>query len=167
GIEYGQKDQEFKKFSCLPKMVEAPMEVAVSGLDEPTAHMLRQHGWLINSAQRVTLTIDSFKEYIHNCKGEFSVCKNVYTATDSGWFSDKSAAYMASGRPVVLQETGFSKHLPVGEGLFAVNSAEEAKNALEKIESNYEWHSRRAYEIAVEYLEAKKVLANFLNALGL
>ncbi len=74
---------------------------------------------------------------------------------------------MASGRPVVLQETGFSKHLPVGEGLFAVNNAEEAKNALDIIENNYDWHCKKAWEIASEYLESKKVLANFLNPLGL
>ena len=93
--------------------------------------------------------------------------KNMYYATSSGWFSDKSAAFMASSRPVVLQETGFSNYLPVGEGLFAVNNVEEAKNAIETIESNYERHSRRAFEIAKEYLDTDVVLNRFLGELGL
>ncbi len=91
----------------------------------------------------------------------------MYQATSSGWFSDKSAAFIASGRPVILQETGFSEYLPVGEGLFAVESVEEAKNAIQTIEGNYQYHSDRALEIAREYLEAKKVLGNFINELGL
>jgi hypothetical protein len=91
----------------------------------------------------------------------------VYTATSSGWFSDKSAAYLASGRPVVVQETGFSQYLPVGKGLFAVNNIDEAKDAIEKIESNYAFHCEKAVEIANEYLETKVVLKKFLNELGI
>jgi hypothetical protein len=166
GISYGQKDVEFEKFLLLPKQVEAPIEVAVSGIDADKATILRSNGWAINNAQQVTLTVDSFKQYVSKCRGEFSVCKNVYTATSSGWFSDKSAAYLASGRPVVVQETGFSEHLPTGEGLFAVNNVAEAKDAIETIEANYQLHSKRAIEIANEYLDTKVVLKNFLNELG-
>jgi hypothetical protein len=167
GVTYGQKDIEFEKFMSLPQLVNAPLEVAVSGLHEVKEKELREKGWSINSAQSVTFSFDSFREYLSNCKGEFSVCKNIYTATYSGWFSDKSAAYMASGRPVVVQETGFSGHLPVGEGLFAVKDVMEAKNVIDLIESNYDQHCKIAWEIAWEYLESKKVLKKFLNALGL
>lgn len=167
GVTYGQKDLEFEKFISLPTMVNAPVAVAVSGLSEEKSQTLKQHGWLISSAQKVTLSFDSFRSFITNCKGEFSVCKNVYTATRSGWFSDKSAAYMASGRPVVVQETGFSEYLPTGEGLFAVDNVEEARNAIELIESNYKKHAEKAREIAFEYLEAKVILKNFLKELGL
>lgn len=166
-VVYGQKDEEFEKFICLPELVNTLLEVAVSGLYEAKEKELKQKGWSINNAQRVTLSLDSFREYLTNSRGEFSVCKNMYVATNSGWFSDKSAAYMASGRPVVVQETGFSGYLPVGEGLFAVNNVGEAKNAIEIIESKYDWHCKKAFEIACEYLEAKKVLGKFLSELGI
>ncbi len=166
GITYGQKDVEFEKFISLPKLVNVPVEVAVSGLHIAKENELREKGWSINSAQKVTFSFNSFRKYLSNCKGEFSVCKNMYTATCSGWFSDKSAAYMANGRPVVVQDTGFSKYLPVGEGLFAVADVNEAKNAIEIIESDYDWHCKKAWEIGCEYLDAKKVLRKFLNELG-
>jgi hypothetical protein len=87
-------------------------------------------------------------------------------ATNSGWFSDRSAAYLASGRPVVMQDTGFSAHLPIGRGLFAVKNLDEAVAAIESITANYDAHSRWARELAREYLEAVKVLASFLDDLG-
>ncbi len=167
GITYGQKDIEFEKFKTLPQIVNAPLEIAVSGLHPEKEKELKEKGWSINDAQRVTFSFNSFQEYLANCRGEFSVCKNMYTATCSGWFSDKSAAYMASGRPVIVQETGFSKYLPVGEGLFAVSNVNEAKDAIDNIESNYDRHCNKAWELANEYLEAKKVLKKFLNELSL
>ncbi|GAA4402968.1 hypothetical protein GCM10023187_18590 [Nibrella viscosa] len=167
GVVYGHKDIEFEKFMALPRLVDTPLEVAVSGLEEDKERILREKGWSITNAQRVTFTFDTFRQYLYGCRGEFSVCKNMYTATDSGWFSDKSAAYLASGRPVVVQDTGFSRHLPVGEGLFAVNDVAEAQEAIEAIERNYQWHRDKAFEIACEYLEAKNVLRKFLDELGL
>jgi hypothetical protein len=168
GVTYGHKSMEFDKFLKLPDLVDVQMELAMSGLDsKQEKETIRAHGWNLKNAQEVTFSIDSFRDYLLDCRGEFSVVKNMYCATNSGWFSDKSAAFMASGRPVVLQETGFSDYLPVGEGLFAVNNMDEAKDAIESIESNYDFHSKRAYEIANEYLEAKKVLKQFLNELGI
>ncbi|GAA4452703.1 hypothetical protein GCM10023189_16540 [Nibrella saemangeumensis] len=166
GVVYGHKDIEFTKFVSLPQLVDSPLEVAVSGINGDTEQSLKKVGWQINNAQAVTFTFDTFQQYLSSCRGEFSVCKNMYTATQSGWFSDKSAAYMASGRPVVVQDTGFSDYLPVGEGLFAVNDVTEAQLAIETIESNYQWHCQKAYEIACEYLESKKVLSKFLSELG-
>lgn len=166
GVTYGQKDVEFEKFISLPQLVNVPVEVAVSGLHDTKEQELREKGWTINNAQKVTFSFNSFRNYLSHCKGEFSVCKNMYTATHSGWFSDKSAAYMASGRPVVVQDTGFSEYLPTGEGLFGVADVNEAKNAIEIIESNYQFHCKKAWEIACEYLDAKNVLRKFLNELG-
>ena len=91
----------------------------------------------------------------------------MYTATNSGWFSDKSAAYLASGRPVILQETGFSAHLPVGDGLFSFNTPDEACAAIEEVDRNYAFHAKKAVEIASEYLEARTVFARFLAGLGI
>ena len=120
----------------------------------------------MRSAHEVTATIDSFTAYIGASMGEFSVCKNGFVALRTGWFSDRSAAYLASGRPVVMQDTGFSQHLPTGRGLFAVNTPDEAAAAIESILADYQAHSRWARELAVEYLEAVKVLGSFLDELG-
>jgi hypothetical protein len=165
GKIYGQKDIEFEKFLSLPGEVNSRMEVAVSG--NFPAERLKKNGWSLKNAAQVTLSFDTFRNYLLASKGEFSVCKNVFVANETGWFSDKSGAYLASGRPVVLQDTGFGKHLPVGEGLFAVNTLNEAKEALLEIENNYDRHSKAAWEIANEYLEARKVMRNFLYELGL
>ncbi len=167
GVSYGHKSMEFDKFLSLPGNVNVPMEVAVSGLLPTKKTELSGCGWRITSAQEVTFTVDSFRNYLSSCRGEFSVVKNMYQATSSGWFSDKSAAFMASGRPVILQETGFSNHLPVDAGLFAVNNMEEAVEAIETVESNYLFHSDKAYEIANEYLSTGKVLSKFLKDAGL
>jgi hypothetical protein len=166
GISYGQKDVEFARFETLPQLVHAPMSVAVSGKNVPEAH-LRGNGWSILDAQAVTESFDSYRSFIHSSRGEFSVCKNIFIANNTGWFSDRSAAYLASGRPVVLQDTGFSQHLPVGEGLFAVGTVEEAKEAIQKIEADYGKHARRAREIACEFLDATIVMGKFLEELGI
>jgi hypothetical protein len=91
----------------------------------------------------------------------------MYTATNSGWFSDKSAAYLASGRPVIVQETGFSAHLPVGAGLFSFETLDDACAAIEEVDRNYAFHAKKAVEIAHEYLEAQTVFDRFLTGLGL
>ena len=104
-------------------------------------------------------------QYIRGSRGEFSVCKDAYVRLNTGWFSDRSAAYLASGRPVVLQDTGFSKHLPCGRGLFAVSDVNEAATAIQEIQSDYARHSSWAREIAVEYLDASKLLKRLLEEL--
>ncbi len=166
GTIYGQKDVEFNKFIELPRRVVAPLEVAVSGKNVPT-DQLQHSGWRVRDAHKVTLSFDSFCNYIRTSSGEFSVCKHVFVAMNSGWFSDRSAAYLASGRPVVLQDTGFSDHLPCGRGLFAVQTVDEAAAAIKVITRQYKQHAQWAREIAMEYLDATKVLRRFLGELGL
>jgi hypothetical protein len=165
GKSYGMKDMEFEKFISLPRLVDVPLEISASG-SVPHAR-LKQAGWRLRYGPETTTSQESYLAYIAYSAGEFSVCKNVYVETNSGWFSDRSAAYLASGRPVVLQETGFSECLPCGEGLFAVRTVEEAASALEKIQSNYELHSHRAREIAVEHLDAQKIIGRLISELGL
>lgn len=167
GVTYGHKDIEFEKFATLPQNVPVKMEMAVTSTPSGKEKQLRELGWQVRNAQEVTFTYDLFLNYLSGCRGEFSVVKNMYAATHSGWFSDKSAAFMATGRPVVLQETGFSKHLPTGRGLFAVRDVEEAQAAIEIIEDNYPIHARAARDIAAEYLDTRKVLRNFLKEVGL
>ena len=165
GRAYGHKDVEFNKFRDLPREASVPLEVAVSGKGVPRAE-LEAAGWRIRDAHQVTVSFDSFAGYVLASRGEFSVCKNGYVATNCGWFSDRSAAYLAAGRPVVMQETGFSDHLPCGEGLFAVRTSREAVAALAEIAGDYERHSRRAAEVARDILDARKVLGRFLDELG-
>jgi hypothetical protein len=164
GRVYGHKAVEFEKFMGLPSQVGERVEVAVAG-SAPHAQLERE-GWRVRSAHEVTISFDSFVDYIVASRGEFSVCKNGFVVTNNGWFSDRSGAYLASGRPVVLQETGFSDHLPCGEGVFAVRTAEEAAGAISEIESDYEHHSRRARDIAGDYLDYRPVLGAFLREVG-
>jgi hypothetical protein len=166
GVQYGQKDQEFAKFLDLPRRVRVPCELAVAGTHVPKQQLLAA-GWRVRQAHEVTVSVDAYHTYIRDSQGEFSVCKQVSVATNVGWFSERSAAYLASGRPVVLQETGFSRHLPCGRGLFAVRTVEEAAAALEQIHGDCTRQARWARELAYEYLDAPKVLGKMLGELGL
>jgi hypothetical protein len=166
GSTYGHKDVEFERFMSLPSHTNAPFEIAVAGKDVPTKQ-LRAAGWGLANAHEVTISFDSFADYIRSSRGEFSVCKSGFVRTHSGWFSDRSAVYLASGRPVLLQDTGFSARLPCGQGLFAVRSVEEAAAAVEAIVADYPLHARRAREVAEELLDARKVLGSFLDELGI
>lgn len=165
GKTYGQKDLEFARFLSLPQRVAVPLEVAAAG--QAPRQQLQAHGWRLRDAHQVTDTYDGYRSYIAGSLGEFSVCKNVFVATRSGWFSDRSAAYLASGRPVVLQDTGFSAHLPCGEGLFAVSDVEQSVAALEEIVSDYPRHARRARELAETYLDARLLMGRLLTDVGL
>jgi hypothetical protein len=164
GRTYGQKDVEFVRFMDLPRMTTAPLEVAVAG-KVPTER-LEGSGWRVRRAHEVTASFDSYRDYIRASRGEFSVCKNGYVVTNSGWFSDRSAAYLAAGRPVVLQATGFEDHLPCGRGLFAVRTPEEAAAAIDAVSAAYDRHSRWAREVAREHLEARVVLGRLLAGLN-
>jgi hypothetical protein len=166
GVTYGQKAAEFPKFMSLPRRTTTPVEVAIGGEDVPEDE-LRAAGWRVADAGEVTMTFDSWRDYIRASRGEFSVCKNVYVATNSAWFSDRSACYLASGRPVVMQETGFSDHLPCGRGLFAVRTVEEAAAAIAEINGDYERHCKAARAIALEFLDTRKVLSKFLREVGI
>lgn len=160
GKTYGQKDMSFLEFESLPTLTDSPIEVAVSG-DAPIDRLTKL-GWRIAKAQAQTQTIDRYYGYIERSMGEFSVAKHVFVAARTGWFSDRSAAYLASGRPVILQDTGFSEVLPTGEGLFAVKSPEQAMHAIDRVRSDYRRHSDAARAIAREYLDARTGFARLL-----
>jgi hypothetical protein len=166
GVQYGQKDVEFARFLDLPRRVAVPLELAVAGKATPLQQLLAA-GWRVRHAHEVTRSLEAYHAYVRASQGEFSVCKQVSVATNTGWFSERSAAYLASGRPVVMQETGFSRHLPCGRGLFAVRTVEEAAAAICEIHGDSQRQARWAREIACEYLEAGKVLGQLLCELGL
>jgi hypothetical protein len=165
GVTYGQKDVEFRKFINLPRLCETPLEVAVSGA--APLNTLKEAGWRVRAGKDATSSYDTFACYIAASAGEFSVCKNIYVAFRTGWFSDRSAAYLASGRPVVLQDTGFSQHLPCGEGLFAIDTPEDAAAAIEAIRAEPARHSKAARRIAAEYLDASVSLKRLMQDLNL
>jgi len=165
GRAYGMKDVEFERFFELPRHTPERLEIAVAGAHTPLQR-LTNAGWSVRDAHAATTTYDAFVDYIRASKGEFSVAKNVFVATHSGFFSDRSAVYLACGRPVVLQDTGFSAHLPCGEGLFAVSSIDEAAAAIEMIAAEYYRHSQAARRIACEFLDTRVVLAGLLRRVG-
>lgn len=166
GAVLGQKDAEFMRFADLPAMAPARFELAMAGAGVPRQRLERA-GWRLRHAHEVTASYDGYRDYVRRSRGEFSVAKQVFVATRSGWFGDRSAAYLAAGRPVVMQDTGISGHLPCGEGLFAVTGTDDAAAAVEAIEADYGRHSRAARELAREHLAADRALPRLLAAAGL
>lgn len=165
GVEYGMKDVEFSRFRDLPALVSTPLKVAVegSGFRSDEFHDI---GWSFESALEATSSLNRFTEFIRTSLGEFSVAKHVYVAMRVGWFSDRSAAYLAHGRPVVIQDTGIQDHLPLGDGLHAVDTAQEASRAIETIAEDPDHHAAAARSIAEEYLATSVVLPRFLEEIG-
>ena len=166
GRTYGNKDVEFERFVDLPRLTRVPLELAVSGRDVPWER-LASKGWGTLDANRISRSFESYAAYIRRARGEFTVAKHCFVATNCGWFGDRAAVFLASGRPVVMQDTGWSEHLPCGEGLFAVRTAPEAAAALAEIERDYARHSRRARELACEFLDTGKAFPRMLGELGI
>ncbi len=117
-------------------------------------------------AECVSRSADIYRQYVEGSRGELSVAKNVYVATRSGWFSCRSVCYLAASRPVVVQETGFSESVPVGDGLFAFSNQEEAAAAIASVEEDYSYHQRAARELARDYFDSALVLADLLERIG-
>ncbi len=157
------KDREFRRFRSLPSMSALPLELALGSIEEDEKEDLRREGWSV--AESIG-DPDEYWDYIVDSAGEFTVAKEQYVAPRSGWFSDRSACYLAAGRPVVTQDTGFGKFVPTGEGLFAYSTAEEAAAAIEEIAADYERHSAAAREIAREYFDAQRLLEQMLAEVG-
>ncbi len=161
GAFLGQKSHEFPRVIDLPGRTRQRLELAVSGADVPVSE-LQAHGWNIEDPVRESLTIDRYRDYIRRSRGELSVAKQAYVATRSGWFSDRSACYLASARPVILQDTGYATWLPAGEGLVAFRDLEQAVGALELVNGDYVRHCRAARAIAEEFFDARRVLGELL-----
>ena len=162
---YWSKDREFLKFIDLPQRRSDRFELA-AGVDTPTRQRLETQGWHLADPVHISRDMERYKQYIRQSRGEFSVAKDQNIRLKSGWFSDRSACYLAAGRPVINQETGFSHHLPTGRGLFAFHTMDDILVAVDAIEKDYVGNCRTAHEIAVEYFAAEKVLTNVLGQLG-
>ena len=166
GRAYGQKDVEFRRFFKLPGHV-APtvLELAAkSGRKTKLPRDQLQHlGWHLADPDVVCPDLDSYRNYLQSSKAEWSVAKGGYVLGQSGWFSCRSACYLAAGRPVVVQDTGFSKVLPCGEGILPFTNMDEAIAGIQSVESDYDRHSRAARQIAEEWFDARKVLTRFID----
>lgn len=160
------KHYEFRELRSLPKLCDVPLELAVAGMHEDEAQQFRQAGWRIRSSSEI-LDPEIYREYIRASRGEFTVAKEQYVRPRTGWFSDRSVCYLAAGRPVVTQETGFSKFLPCGEGLLPFLTEQEAAVALATIAHDYDRHSAAATAIAREHFDAGNVLRRLMTTIGL
>jgi hypothetical protein len=162
GVEYKSKGSEFEKFLTLPQRTRSPLRVAVGGVKAPLPH-LRRHGWDVIDGPVTTRTPDQYQAFIRESRGEFSTAKNVYVAMRSGWFSERSVCYLAAGRPVVVQDTGFSSILPCGHGLLTFNSLDEAVAAIDLVEKDYDRQAKAALEIAHAYFDSQTILPQLID----
>jgi hypothetical protein len=167
GTAYGMKDLEFRKFWRVPQLAGVPLEMAMAGAPPVDEIELEQAGWRLRDATGVSASLDAYRDYVLGSLGEWSVAKNGYVASRSGWFSERSANYMASGRPVILQSTGFERWLPTGAGILSFRTVEEAVDAIDEVRSRYDHHARAAREIASEFFDSGRVLTRMLDELVL
>jgi hypothetical protein len=166
GTSYGQKDEEFRRFVDLPEHV-APtvLELAMGAgkTRRPPWGLLKRKGWQVVDAETTCPDLDSFRRYVATSFAEWTVAKNGYVRGQVGWFSGRSACYLAAGRPVVVQDTGFGSILPVGEGILAFRTLEEAFEDIQAVKGNYRRHSAAARKIAEEYFDSSKVLGRLIE----
>jgi hypothetical protein len=166
GRVLGPKAEEFRKFIDLPRLAGEELEITLAiDPDDPDRPYLREHGWRVESPEGVT-TAAQYRDYVAGSVGEFSCVKGGYAGTRCGWFSDRSACYLAAGRPVVLQATGFADLLPTGRGLFSVTTAAEAAEAIRAVRADYALHSAAARALAREHFDGRKVVGRLLAEAG-
>jgi hypothetical protein len=159
------KQKELRRFADLPRLVgPRRLEIALNApKDLPPVELLRAHGWRIVDPYDVCSDLDSYRSYIESSMGEWSVAKSGYARAKPGWFSERSACYLAAGRPVVVEDTGFSSILPVGEGILPFTTVEEAAAGIEEVTAHYRLHSNAARSIAAEYFDSRKVLERLVD----
>ena len=162
------KHHEWERFMTLAQATRQRFELALMGCERGDREQLLAHGWRLASPLAMSLDVfGAYRSYIATSRGEFTVAKDQNVRLRSGWFSERAACYLACGKPVVTQDTGFSNVLPTGEGLFAVLDVEQAAAAIEEINSDYRRHCEAARAIATEHFEATRVASALLSSLGL
>lgn len=163
GQKYGMKSASFQNFQDLPRKTPVSLEIALGSKSAPR-HSLVGQGWRLRDPLEVTRDPWIYQHYICDSRGEFSVAKHGYVVTQSGWFSERSAAYLACGRPVIIQDTGFTDWLNVERGVLSFADAEQAVAQLEEVTAHYQLHARAAREVCHEYFDATRVLEQLLAA---
>lgn len=161
GVAYGQRDKEFPRFLDLPQMTAQKFCIAQMGIQP---EILTNHGWETAHGETISRTPALYREFIGRSRAEFSVPKNGYVKMRGGWFSDRSVCYLASGRPVLIEDTGLGDWLPVGTGLITFNDVKDAARGVEQINEDYSRHRAAARELAEEHFSTNTVLPRFLEA---
>jgi hypothetical protein len=165
GHLYAQKAHEFRRFADVPAEISATFEIAldIHPGDKADIDLLQAAGWFLVDPRQVTGDPDLFRAYVQQSGGEFSPSQGIYVETGSGWFSDRTARYLASGKPAVVQDTGMPAHVPRGEGLLTFRTVDEARAAVQEVLDDYERHARAARHIAEELLSSDDVLGGVLE----
>jgi hypothetical protein len=169
GRTYGLKVHEFRKFVELPRRVPQRFEIAldIHPADGKDLDLLRRHGWHVVDPGEVVPDPEEFRRYVQASGAEFSAAQGIYVETGSGWFSDRTVRYLASGKPALVQDTGFSRNYPVGEGLIPFRTLEEAAAGAERIVRDYDKHCRAARALAEKLFDSDKVLGRLIGDVGL
>ena len=160
------KSREFLRFLAAPKRAGETFELATNIPDAKTRAKFLRNGWRFHSPLQLSADYWLYRDYVRRSRGEFTVAKDQYVRLNTGWFSDRSACYLAAGRPVIIQQSGFTQHYGNDGGLFAFSSIKEIVEAVKAINADYAKHSRAAREVAREIFEAEKVLASLLDRAG-
>jgi hypothetical protein len=168
GVRYGQKAHSVRGIIDLPQRTEWRVVLAMDvHPDERDDHeLLREHGWDVVDPRRAAGTPDAYRSFVSGSRAEIGIAKEGYVASRSGWFSDRSACYLASGRPVIAQDTGFTRALPTGDGLFAFSDVGDILEAIEDLRIDYDHHARAARALAEEHLDSDRVLSAVLEEVG-
>jgi hypothetical protein len=164
---YWTKDREFARFLTLPRLRRGQTFELATSVDDEVQALLREHGWRQRGSIEISRDAELYQRYIQQSRGEFTVARDQYVRPKTGWFSDRTCCYLAAGRPVITQETGFSKFIPSGKGLFGFQTMEEILSAVDAIESDYAGHCRAARDLAEEYFAAEKVVGDLMMRAGL
>lgn len=168
-VYHWSKHHEFLKVIDLPSRTQQRFELALSSSSYDTAEqkLLEKHGWCVRDALEISGDMDQYRQYVASSRGEFTVAKDQNVRLRSGWFSERSAQYLAAGRPVITQDTGFSNVLPTEEGLFGFLNLDEIQAAVESINGRYDAHCQSARQLARDYFNYDVVLPRMLADIGL
>lgn len=162
----GSKHVNFLRFIELPRQLLQPFRLAMLPPGPEVAERVRACGWDIVDPVPLSADMRAYRDFILTSRGEFTVAKDIYVGSKSGWFGDRSACYLAAGRPVITQETGFSRFIETGRGLFGFSTVDEVRDAVAQINGDYARHSIGAIEIAYEYFDADTVLRKLTDDIG-
>ena len=163
---YWTKDKEFRRFLDVPLRRKVPVEMAAS-IGEDVRSLLLGNGWTNVDSVPISSDVDRYRDYIQQSRAEFTVARDQYVRPRTGWFSDRSVCYLAAGRPVITQATGFEDHMPTGKGLFAFSTMDDILAAIDTIESDYEGNCRAAREVAESHFGSDVILSMLMSRVGL
>jgi hypothetical protein len=168
GESYGLRAHQMRRFAALPRQAGVPMEVAleIEAADGADEELLRERGWSVVSPLQVAASTDDYRRYVQNSRAEVGVAKDMYVRSRGGWFSDRSICYLAAGKPVLAQATGFELEVETGEGLISFTDPEEAAAAVAEVEGDYVSHSEAARALAEERFDSDRVLTELLEAVA-